>query len=244
MEECESGCAVHNYAAKTSILTINAGGLRALLSSRNTIRKLRKENPGLLDIDAGRARHQISPNNFYFVEKWATADVITDDMLGSFANMSLGQAHEEGTWQELDVVQVSTKTCSSKRFGEILLEMQHSCKSVWKVIGSSDYCTWVPGCKFKRQTQLDSHVQLYMADRSVLSADVGKKEKEMIIDVSVLTEQINGYSGIISLEKLGRASCGINYHFQNSMKDRSLTVCESTFHEIFVPDLYAKMSNK
>jgi len=250
MGYCEdSVCVVQNYAAKTSILKVAerkyAGGVQDPRPPQNVIRKLQKERPGLIDIVVGHSHHEVAPGEYYLVEKWAKVEDISDGLIDSFANKSLVQAQEEGKWQELGIAKVDTADCASKRIGNISLKMDHSCKSVWKVVGSPDYCAWVPGCKFMRQTDLAQHAQLYMSDGSILHAAIVRNEKETSIQVSVLSStRLTGYSGILSFEKVGRSSCLVNYHFHSSITDVTVKASEErTFQENFVPDLYAKLTN-
>ena len=240
MKECEeAGCTRQTYVTKTSILTSSEGEIQDLRSSPDIIRALKKEHPGLTDINFGRARHEVAPGEFYLVEKWAKAEDISGDALDAFVN-----ATKATPQMTSGVSEVSTSTCTSERTGTISLKTGYSCKSTWKVVGSPSYCAWVPGCKFMRLADLADHAQLYMADGSILNAAIVKKEKDMSVKLSVLSStNLRGYSGALSLKKVNRASCQVNYHFYNPIKDATARASERNFEENFVPNLYTQLSN-
>lgn len=242
MKECENaGCARQSYVTKTSILTSSEREIQDLRTSSDTIRALKEEHPGLTDVNFGRARHEVAPGEFYLVERWAKAEDVNDDALDAFVNATKATAQMTS-----GVSEVSTSTCASERTGTISLQMGYPCRSIWKVIGSPSYCAWVPRCKFMRQTDLAEHAQLYMDDGSILNAAIVKKEKDISVKLSVLISSTNlrGYSRALSLKKVNRASCQVNYYFYDPINDATAReAAERNFEENFVPNLYTQLSN-
>ena len=202
-------------------------------------------------IDSGHVRSKVAPGKFYVVETWATEEEMTD-LSDSFSGTTLGEAQKDGYWQELDLSVIDTVACPTKNIGNVSVKSQHSCKSLWKVIRSPEHCQWVPGCKFMKKTDSPSHWQLYMDDGSVLDADVDIQKKDKSLHLSVLShDRLNGYMGRLSLERTGKASCDINYHFNSLLKDSSPALCYSdlhlgsficTFHNHFIPGLHMQLA--
>lgn len=241
MEECTSHCTSMNSVAKTRILKARKGKFPGgyIRPSKDTVSKLQKEYPGLLDIEIGRARHKVAPGEFFFLEKWASREVVNESLLKSFADMAMGEVPFKAKG-DLQLADVQTATCPSKHIGNISRELHHSCPSLWKKLKSKKQgiCSWIPGCEYSVRARGSQNVELHMDDGDVLNAVVNEEDKAKRLQITMLSKgRMQGFLGVLSLDKTSRKSCKIDYHFRIPNKDSSPAQYYSVFHERFVPDI-------
>jgi hypothetical protein len=252
MHECDAPpCLTQRYVSKTSILTLSDEMLESVGTVKESVQRL----PGLVELNVGRALHDVAADKYVMVETWSAKDNMTDDTILQLIDTSAGNAPigKAALIRQLDVATVNKKQCASERIDSIKVQPQYSCKQLWQVLDSPGYCAWVPGCK-SAATQ-SSHAQLYMGDGNTLPAVITKNKKEKKISVSVLSEtELPGYSAVMTLEKTGKGlfpwssgnkSCNLKYEFRiNAAYLSSPSKRSDNFNEYFLPDLYTKLSQK
>jgi len=241
--ECDgSGCTAQSYVAKTNTVWAHGEKAHEFPISYGLVKQMRKSYRGLDDITAGHARHAVASSGFFLVEKWEAMEHINEDLFDSLAN-SINQPEKGWSRKSYAPSNVNTFTCPSKRIGHISHNItSYSCKAVWHVLESSDFCAWVPNCTLMEYADNPSRVKLYLKDGHILDAAIERNKKEWKIGVSVLSSsRLNGYHGSILLEKIGRSACTVNYHYRRSLQYGSRGSSEKAFLEKFVAGIDSRL---
>ena len=232
---------MHSYVAKTHTLQAHDIKTDEFPISTGVVRQMLKLYSGLEDITAGHARSAVAGTGFVMVEKWGAIEDVNKELFDSLANTT----NEKFSRTTYAPSHIDTFTCPAKIIGHISHNItSHSCSSVWNVLVSPGFCAWVPGCMLmERENEMRSKV--YLGDGSIVDAIVKTSKKDMEIDVSTLSEsRLDGYNGEISLVRVGRSACTVNYHYRRSVRYFSKGSTENYFIQKFVPEIANRLKMK